>query len=151
MQYDYMHQEWSPRQYCLLCTGATCSARDLGGCPKLAVEKLWGIQIFKGDNILNIPWELYWGENYSIMGLKLTFLEIHHNFWGRVLTPKGWFLRVWVSKRRPDALLAKTVLCSSDIQQGSPLQRLSLEVHRDAVTFSQVFVDFVCCKDTVDW
>ena len=42
----------------------------------------------------------------SIISLRLRFLEIPHK---KIGCPEGFFLRIWVSKKHPDALLAKTM------------------------------------------
>ena len=42
-----------------------------------------------------ISWDLYWGENNSVIYLELTFYGITNKKFGVL---KGSFLRVWVSK-----------------------------------------------------
>ena len=52
--------------------------------------------------------------------MRLRFLEIPHK---KIGCPEGFFLRGWVSKRHPDALLAKTMHWEMTIALISELPR----------------------------
>ena len=54
-----------------------------------------------------MSWELYGDENFNYM-LEIDILKNYSRIFGGC--PKECFFRVWVSKRCPDALLAKTVV-----------------------------------------
>ena len=95
------------------------------GCPKLAIMKFWGVIFFKRPiywdyhhkhvltswNEAKLPfpimlWKLYWGKQIQLYSWNWHFKKFITKYSG---CPEGWFLRVWVSKWHPDALLAKTI------------------------------------------
>ena len=64
------------------------------------------IEIIHNILIHTISLELYWGEKIQLYAWNCYFQKLLTiKFW----YPEGWFLRVWVSKRQTDAMLAKTM------------------------------------------
>ena len=89
-----------------------------------------------------MSWELYWGEGSSNIWLKLTYFKIFSTkYFG---CPEGRFLRIWVSKWHPDALVSKTM--SPDMYSKSYQVACVLTCWNPRCQRSMVFEWIVWCQ-----